>query len=507
LANEKNVRTLVGYTVDKQSENQVIASSERIKQSLNQTVQAVKDLPATGGSVAIQRLTNDFEAFDERIKIAQGDVNNLKDDIAGIEFPTFTDADFKVPSVGGGGGGGQGLGSQIRSLPSIQIPGLGIGTDAIGNLVRVIERIPPSALPAVAAVAALGVAVKVISDRVPDVTAGIRQITELDKKYYEARVSGTKDSINAIIEEKQLEQKVAQARLDDLKFVTQGYDELHNKVGSTFDGLIEVAGALNAANFKDIREARLAYDQANEELKKANKELGLYNGLLDDNSVAVNTAAEAQKKAIEDGRQRIISSVENEATLNAEILSLQKDGSEKELEEKRKAAKAAADLAIDEVNRIQVAIDAGNARGEDTTELVAKQSQYFDAFSKASDEALALSDKNLQAQVKLNDAEKEAIKIREDEANATRKFIDDVKKLNEDKNQSEIDLWTKLTDKQVEIADKAADDVQKALEGLTAKEAALKQNLDRALEDQEQKSQFDAIQRQVKYYRQEEIEE
>jgi len=141
---------------------------------------------------------------------------------AQAELPTFSDSEL---GVGGGGGGGLSrLGSKIRSLPSTQIPGLGIGTDAIGNLIRVVGAISPAALPAIAAVAALGAAVAVVAKNVPDVTAGIRQITELDKAYYEARIKGTRDSINAIVEQKQIEQKIAQARFDDLQFVSQGYD-------------------------------------------------------------------------------------------------------------------------------------------------------------------------------------------------------------------------------------------------------------------------------------------
>lgn len=511
--NTGGIRTLIGYTYDKQSADNVISGARTLSSELQKVVAAAKQLDVTGGSVGVQKLNNDFDAFSVRVKAAQADLAALRAEIVGVkgdaaDFPTFSDKELFDT---GGGGRKQGLGSKIRSLPSTQIPGLGIGTDAIGNLVRIVEAIPPAAYPAVAAIAALTAGVAIIAKNVPDVTSGIREITALDKAYYEARISGTRESIKALIEQKQLDQKIAQARVDDLQFVAQGYDIIKQKSGDALGGVLigitEVAGALGATNFKDVRDARIAYDQAQEALKKANKELGLYNGLLDDQTVAVNTAAEATKKLKEAISDNIIGAISSYADAQTQVNQLITSGSQKDLDAKKESLAATILNAETQKTALQANID----RYKDNVEA---QKPFIDAFKQqdgiykdATRTLAAISTAAVEAAVKLNDANDILKKQKEDESKAVQKFNDDIASLNEKKSQSEIDLWTKLTDKQVSIAEKAQDDVQKALDALVAKEQSLRLNLTRSLESDTAKAQFDALQAQIKFNRNEVQEE
>jgi hypothetical protein len=66
--------------------------------------------------------------------------------------------------AGGGSGGTRNklteIGVGLRNLPSQQIPGLGVGTDAIGNIFRIFGKLEPMA---VGFAAAIGVGVAAVS--------------------------------------------------------------------------------------------------------------------------------------------------------------------------------------------------------------------------------------------------------------------------------------------------------------------------------------------------------
>jgi len=509
--NTGGIRTIIGYTYDKKSADNVISGARTLSSELQKVVTAAKQLDVTGGSVGVQKLNNDFDAFSVRVKAAQADLAALRAEIVGVkgdaaDFPTFSDKELFDT---GGGGRKASFGAKLRSLPSQQIAG--VGTDSIANIIRLIEGIPPAAYPAIAAIAALTAGVAIIAKNVPDVTSGIREITALDKAYYEARITGTRESIKALIEQKTLDQKIAQARVDDLQFVAQGYDIIKQKSGDALGGVLigitEVAGALGASNFKDVRDARIAYDTANEALKKANKELGLYTGLLDDQTVAVNTAAEATKKLKEAISDNIIGAISSYADAQTQVNQLITSGSQKDLDSKKAALAATILNAETQKTALQANID----RYKDNVEA---QKPFIDAFKQqdgiykdATRTLAAISTAAVEAAVKLNDANDILKKQKEDESKAVQKFNDDIASLNEKKSQSEIDLWTKLTDKQVSIAEKAQDDVEKALTALEAKEQGLRLNLTRSLDSQTAKAQFDALQAQIKFNRNEVQEE
>lgn len=420
---------------------------------------------------------------------------------AQAELPTFSDGEL---GVGGGGGGGLSrIGSKIRSLPSTQIPGLGIGTDAIGNLLRVVGAISPAALPAIAALAALGAAVAVVAKNVPDVTAGIRQITELDKAYYEARIKGTKDSINSIIEQKQLEQKIAQARVDDLQFVAQGFDEIKQKSGDALGGVLigitEVAGALNAGNFKDVRDARIAYDQAQEELKKANKELGLYNGLIDDQTVALNTAIEAQKKATADGIQRTIDLAGKQADTQIEIQKLIAEGSAKDLEAKKKSVEAEKEKATIELGILGAQLAAAKDGSAEQIAFQAKILELTRAFNDADDQLQALNGSVVTLGVTLNDAKAKIEKNNTEIGNLIIGYNEDRAKADDAAYKELADIQQKYNDSLVKAAQDAADAAEKALQKLNDQAEKLATNLQRDNESAQRKAQDDALKAAIKF--------
>lgn len=203
--------------------------------------------------------------------------------------------------------------SQLASPFSPQLAGaLNFGGDAVeavpklGELKEAIAGVGVAGVVAAAGVGAAAAAILYANQHVADYTSGLREVTEREREFYELRVAGTTKSIQAAIEEAKFEQQVAQARVDDLQSVAAGYDELHRRAGllSGFaDGVIEVFGAFGATNFKDIRDARLQYDEAQAALGKANKQVELYTGLLDDQSTATNDAAAREKDLLDRRRE------------------------------------------------------------------------------------------------------------------------------------------------------------------------------------------------------------
>jgi len=459
----------------------------------------------TKADVAAQNLSTAlFKVGATKTEIAAAATEFERFKKAQAELPTFDDAELGLG--GAGGKKGQSLGSKIRSLPSVQIPGLGIGTDAIGNLLRILERVPPTAIPAIAAIAALTAAIAIVAKNVPDVTSGIRQITALDKAYYEARIKGTKDSIAAIIEQKQLEQKIAQARVNDLQFVAAGYDELHDKLGllsKPIDALVEVAGALNATNFKDVRDARIAYDEAQASLKKANEDLALYNGLLDDQTVALNTADEALKKFANDVAQQTIGSIEESAKVQQEVNRLIAEGSQKELDAKKKELEAIQKNAEFQLTALKKNIDAAQ-EGSDA------QKTYQEAFDKQSDiynnatfELRQFSSAAVEAAVAFNDAQAELKKNTDESADLIIKYGEDRLKADDAAYQELAAIQDRYNNALVKAADDAAKAAEQALQKLTDQAAKLATGLQRDNEAAQRKAQDDALKAAVKFQEQE----
>lgn len=167
MVDKTSLRVLVGYDLDKSSLNAVVSANQALAASSQAAVNAVN-------TPAIKALNNDFASLSPRVQAARkdiddlragindyaagidtvdsatrrwdGDLTSLRNSIKGVKDATSGGlGDVTGGSVGavGGGGGGTGsgtaitqFGSKLRGLPSIQIPGLGIGTDAIANIIR-----------------------------------------------------------------------------------------------------------------------------------------------------------------------------------------------------------------------------------------------------------------------------------------------------------------------------------------------------------------------------------
>lgn len=295
---------------------------------------------------ALQKVIADLKrlgASDKEIQRVAASLRDAAKAADSIPEPSFEQLTSPIPTSGGERGAfGRSVyktGRELRMLPSTVIPGAGgLATDAVANMMRVagagLEKLGTTSaelftvlgigLPAVALAV---MAFKQWNEGVSDITAGIRGITARTREYYELLITGSTSTVRAAIEAAETEQRIAQARVDDLRFVEQGYAAAREQFGQfnqLVGGAVEVGALLGQSNLQDIRAAREEYETAQVALEKANNDLALFNGLLGDTSTAANDAAEAQEaynewvkeqiqlqterniQAAEDVRQRVL---------------------------------------------------------------------------------------------------------------------------------------------------------------------------------------------------------
>lgn len=161
-----DITTTVGFEVDQgsvsnakgalqafSSDVQKAGNTDAFKTLAKDFADVAKQTGSTGSSMRLlvaelERLkaTDDdikstVSAFnDYRKAVDQAVESTEKLDEAKKAFAETASAAVDPAGTGGGGGDGRNFltraGAQIRNLPSVQIPGLGIGTDAIGNFLR-----------------------------------------------------------------------------------------------------------------------------------------------------------------------------------------------------------------------------------------------------------------------------------------------------------------------------------------------------------------------------------
>lgn len=446
-----------------------------------------------------------------------------------------------LDAQGGGAGGGLlsgvgQLGSRLRALPSVQIPGAGISTDSVANILRVVpaveqlgEKIPivttaVSALTPIigvsgAAFAGLLATVAVVAAPIIAVVAAIKLYTDT----VEAQRKAVEDTVNALKSD-------TDARLEEVDIIRHA-------------SAVQIQDTIDTAKAK-LAEVQLEKSFREQYLKGIQDQYAALGAAFDPaRRAALGEAGQAAQQSIDDltAREQQLTDVINENT-NVILPAVQKREEEtQKIQDQTAAAQKLVQVSIQAVNaqqqtEIQIAqlrqqgsLDQLNqAKTDNENQRAAIQDSIVsltnlrDAYAVGSDEYKAyqeqidnasnqihvleaayaqLGDTALESAVKANDAAKERQKIRDDEIGAVKSYNEAIQSAKDKEAQAEIDLANKLADTQVSIAQKAADDSQKALDDLLDKEAQLQTNLTRSLDADTAKAQFDAIGRQIKFQR------
>lgn len=526
--NDEVISQLYRLEIDEQRLNKLKAGVSDARKLIDQTTAAVKAQPVVFDTAG--------QAMDDYARKIQGSGTQLVDTADNVDLLTSNLLDLEDASdaaaaaqeklarankdVDNSGGSGAGGGSSSGSLGTRRLlgavggianqvaPGSGQAFSIAGDVTELAKDFPklkdalvdlsPLALAGAAALGTVAAAFVVGNALASDNTAAVRDVTGRTKEYYQLLVSGTSDVIEAKAKEAQLEQKVAQKRVDDLSFVAQGYDELHNKLGvlsGPIDAVIESAGALGAKNFKDVRDARLAYDEASTALKTANDNLAIYNGLLGDNAIKTNDTAAAIQKAEDAYAAGIVASIEGPLKAQAEYQDFISTATTEELDKKRKAAAATSELTAQELTAIGdrlAATKEGTKEYENLQNELDSLSKQFNAQSDAyellsSSAAKAIAAENTLAQ------------SRQKQLDDIKKYDTDLDAIDEKDYQARAGIAQKYNDTIVKAAENAASAAENALEKLIDQRDKLALSLSRADATAEEQAHLQSLNDQIKF--------
>jgi hypothetical protein len=353
------------------------------------------------------------------------------------------------------------IGSELRALPSTQIPGLGIGTDQVASILRLsgalgqvsekvgvvttvataltpalgataagIAGIAIAAAPFVIALAGIGLALKALSDQAAAEAETINSIID-------AQRSVAQDIANGLTTE-EAEEKLAtlnaqrKEEADLLAKNQQIYRENIENQGALTAVIKATSGAEQALNDQIATSTGLleGYDTSINALTKATQ----------DGSLAANDAAEAEIRLAEERSKAALTSADNAARqLQAEQKAL---GATEEQNQKRLTT------IEDERAVIEKQIEVLTASGVTSEEVTGKIAGLNDQLGLLGEESSFIKDKALEVS-RARDAEKKAAKDAEDAAKkaqqAQEQYTKAVQSAKTAYIQSVKDIGTRLT--------------------------------------------------------------
>ncbi len=221
-----------------------------------------------------------------------------------------------------GGSALSAIGQQVRALPSLQIPGTSLSTDAIGSIARALGSLssPEGGLPSLAqtldlvkkkvpevvnaigvgplalvgGLGALSLALQLLQSRATAATEEIQREIDVAKAFNEQRTSGTLDSITGDIQTDQ--ERLAKLGAD-LETARQAYALTIQEVLKNPPAKITVGAIQDALNLDTpLHRTKLALDAAQKAYDSASAAIELETGLLNDEGVIRNSISELQDK-------------------------------------------------------------------------------------------------------------------------------------------------------------------------------------------------------------------
>ncbi len=340
------------------------------------------------------------------------------------------------------------IGSAGRALPSMQIPGLGIGTDQISNMIRMggaISDIAETAgistksiLGVSAAAAALAITFAVLHARFKEVKAAAdAELNARDtalRLLQKGNVEEIQARINELAEKKRINQQIAD---DSNNFLKQFKEDIRNTFGDA---------GYNVADFQatfgigagELAAAREQAAEANKVLSETTAELDLLTGI---SGLSAQTTADLAAQEERLNMQRQIAVMQGQEVLDRlnaelEVQRFLKTASVEALDERRKgilAEIAATTDAINELEDLKLAQERGSeafaALQNDVDGLIAKHDALqatYNAFGQTIVGETALRNDQMKAQ---EAAAKDLEKISDDVNDAIEKNADDLKKI------------------------------------------------------------------------------
>lgn len=345
------------------------------------------------------------------------------------------------------------IGRDIRGLPSIRVPGIGIGTDTFGRAAEVLGRlgvttgqVAAAAGPAIVAIAAIGVGFF-------EYTKRALQAREVQKAYTESLketidlLNSEKGTSEAVAEQqRELEQNIENAKehAAALRDVREARNEENDFIEDLFTRSRVLAGGTRKQLNEDINAADVAVRQAEASLEA-------FNFALDEGEVAANDAAAAEKALAEARTAGVLREAEQAgelASLKARASELTQEQIDSELEslDIRKAALAAELAALE-------------ASGDESEEVAKKIAELREALGFLGEQADVL--KIARPSAKSSEAEKAAEKAAKDAQKAEEDRLRDIEKVQNDAAKAQQSYTDSVRDAQQNFRDATADIARK----------------------------------------------
>lgn len=403
-------------------------------------------------------------------------------------------------------GAGTGLrraGRELRNLPSVQIPGLGIGTDAVGNLTRVsgalidvTEKSKTAAIAATLLTPALGAqaaATAAAYAPIAILVAGFVAIGLALKALVDS-TSTNADRINALAEKQRdlnteiangLSTEDAQEKLDKLTAAQErnkatlaelqgGYDQAQKELG-VLGGAVKVFSGDEEALSSQISET-------NKTIADQQAEMDVLSKALNDGSLAANDTAESEAKLAEIRTQNVL----KEASQAGDLASLKERASELTQEQ--------IDKELEALERRKTGIEAEltslESSGDKSEEVAKKITELKDSLGFLGEQSDVLKNarktaKSDKAEKEKEKAAKEAEKEAERQAKAAQKRIEDTAKAQQNYNDKLADARTQFKDTVQDIGrslkDNLSDNLRKLDDDL--REGSIEFNQDQLAEE------------------------
>lgn len=422
----------------------------------NQLQSLAKEMGAL--SVKTKDLNGAVAQFDARLKAlgaTKREVQGLASAFqsAAKEAKALAEAEASAATNGGGAGGlsfGQKLtrlGAQGRNLPSFQLPGMPIATDAISNLTRLsgvlldvagkssvvtaaTNLLTPAlgaqaaatigaAAPAaifVAAFGAIGLALKSLTDATGQNAEAITAYAEAQRALNADIVEGlTTEEAQKKLEDLNESRRLEEELLAKNKAAYAAFEAQATEAGTSIDDFGSTLGKIvfGANAVGDVAKAISADEQAiADQIAASEKNIETFSAGVDTLTVAMesgrlaaNDAAEAEKKLAQERSKAALSDADR---AGKELAARQKaDDATGEQNQKR------LDSITDESAVIQAQIDSLTQSGITSEDVTAKIASLTDQLDLLGKESAYISDTALAAS-KARDAEKKAAKDAED---------------------------------------------------------------------------------------------
>lgn len=514
---DKVSKILLQYAVAGNTE--AVNSLSRLQSQINNTKKAsdqlhdsLTDIRVEAASVELGRkygeMAKDIEKADDAAASLSAELQKIgasQSDIAAAarEFENFRTAQ---DTAGGGASQLTQLGSKLRSLPSVQIPGAGIGTDAIGNLTRLLGTLPPAILPVIALLGGVTAGFVLLGKSLEDAKAKVQAAIEAQNKYFQQLQDFNSKQAQLEIDRLKIRNELIRAQVEsELNVIEIGKQGVVDSFSGLFDAFGLLFGEARENLLKEAATAGVSKDVL-DNLDKLKKEydqnvtsIDLLTGGLKDGAFAANDMTEALKQFNAVVTDQTIHSIQERANVQQEIDKLIAEGSEKDLDAKRKAAEATQKNAELQLKDLKANIDAAEKGSDAQKKYQAEFDKQLQTYNDATYELGQLGQSAVRAAVQLNDAKEYTEKQNKELADATKKYNADLAKENEANLAKKADIEKKYQDNLIKAAETLADAGEKALQTLKDKRDDLLTNFRRGEASAAAKAQQKSLEDQIKY--------